>query len=170
MLFARPSSCPLFWRLPSRRFGNLRNSYSFTRSSIESNTTRLPLQHLQSQRGIHHIIPRLDQVFEEDNLKKMFYSEFHLDRAEHLRADHNQLEALGDSSEARLIPWLDSKCLFKKEGNSTGVFVPVILTPLSKFRPFLNNTVGSLFLGLDPDSKAPFFAGLHLLDHQREVK
>lgn len=164
MLFPRPSTCPLFWRLPSRRFGNLRSTSFFTRSSIESNSPRLPLQHLQSQRGIHRTTPRLDQVFEEDHLKKMFYSEFHLDRAEHLRTDQNQMEALGDSPEARLVPWMDSKCLFKKEGNSTGVFVPVILTPLSKYRPFLNNTVGSLFLGLDPDSKAPFFAGLYFVD------
>eukprot|EP00210_Caulerpa_lentillifera_P000272 g265.t1 len=129
-------------------------------AETEGASVFMNIKKLHCHRIFHQSAQLLDEVFEEDSFRKMFYSEFHLDKAEHIRNDPKRLETLAASPEAKLVPWTDSKCLFKTQKNSSEPMSPLLLTPLSRFSPFLDRRVGNLFLGLDPDSRTPFFAGL----------
>lgn len=66
------------------------------------------------------------------------------------------LQKLAAMPEAALLPWKTSECLFIPEAD---LHEPVLLRPLSNYVPYLDTTVGHLFMGLHPGSQSPVFAG-----------
>ena len=103
----------------------------------------------------------------------MFYSELQLDRASHLRYSNRRdtqclrwgmlfrkqpkaLAQLAAASDAKLIPWKKAQCLFVEESER---YTPVFLTPFSHYEKYLDAAVGHLFVGFEPDSETPIFAG-----------
>ena len=72
------------------------------------------------------------------------------------RKQPEALAQLAAASDAKLIPWRNAQCLFVKDSEQ---YTPVFLTPFSQYVKYLDSAMGHLFVGFEPDSQTPIFAG-----------
>lgn len=72
------------------------------------------------------------------------------------RKQPEELAKLAEGSEAQLVPWQKGRCLFVRDAD---LYMPLLLCPLSRYVKHLDATIGHIFMGIDPDTKAPIFAG-----------